>query len=222
MDQTLLLHFAAALFAIMNPLGNLPVYINATVGEDPKAQRYVALFMAVFIAAMLSVFFWFGSGILHFFGVSLPTFRIAGGILLLMSGIGMVGGREGKQVDQLADKVGEQSARQEAEHRFRNLLIPVGVPLFVGPGSISTVILFAGQADTWVTRLPLSLVVPAMAAVVFLFLLMSERVGKLLGPMGLDIATRLMGLILAAIGVQFILSGLGAVTNGFIDAGALQ
>ncbi|MBB5353013.1 MarC family membrane protein [Haloferula luteola] len=221
MDKTPILHFAAALFAIMNPLGNLPVYIQATTGERPAAQRYVALFLAAFILVMLWVFFWFGNSILDFFGVSLSAFRIAGGILLLLSGIGMVRGQEGKKVGQMADQVGEQSELEEAEHRFRNLLIPVGVPLFVGPGSISTVILFAGQAGSWGERIAMSAVIAGMAVAVWLLLLVSERIGRLLGPMGLDIATRLMGLILAAIGVQFMLSGLGEVTLNWIDPAKL-
>ena len=222
MDLTLITHFAGALFAIMNPLGNLPVYINASAGERLGAQRYLALFLSVFIAVALLVFFWSGSGLLHFFGVSLPAFRIAGGILLLLTGIGMVRGQDGKRVEQLADKVTEESDLEAAEHRFRNLLIPVGVPLFVGPGSISTVILFAGQASNPTERLGMSAVILGMCLLTFLLLLASERIGKLLGPMGLEIAARLMGLILAAIGVQFMLAGLGDVTTGWINPAALD
>ncbi|MBK1826815.1 MarC family protein [Haloferula rosea] len=222
MDLALISHFAGALFAIMNPLGNLPVYINAVAGERLGAQRYLALFLSVFIAVALLVFFWSGSGLLHFFGVSLPAFRIAGGILLLLTGIGMVRGQDGKRVEQLAEKVTEESDLEAAEHRFRNLLIPVGVPLFVGPGSIGTVILFAGQASNPTERLGMSAVILGMCLLTFILLLASERIGKLLGPMGLEIAARLMGLILAAIGVQFMLAGLGDVTTGWIDPAALD
>lgn len=222
MDKTLIAHFAAALFAIMNPLGNLPIYINATSDERLGAQRYLALFLSAFIAAFLCLFFWTGSGLLDFFGVSLPAFRIAGGILLLLTGIGMVRGHESKNVEQIADKVGDESNLEAAEHRFRSLLIPLGVPLFVGPGSISTVILFAGKAYNIGDRLALTGVILAIAAVTFVLLLVSDRVGKYLGPMGLDIAARILGLILAAIGVQFMLAGLEAVTTGIFDPKALK
>ncbi|MGE9269557.1 MAG: MarC family protein [Verrucomicrobiales bacterium] len=222
MDLTLITHFAGALFAIMNPLGNLPVYINATSDERLGTQRYLALFLSLFIAIALLVFFWSGNSMLQFFGVSLPAFRIAGGILLLLTGIGMVRGHEGKRVEQMADKVTDVSDLEAAEHRFRSLLIPVGVPLFVGPGSISTVILFAGQASNPGERLGMSGVILGMTLVTFLLLLVSERIGKLLGAMGLDIAARLMGMILAAIGVQFMLAGFGEVTSGWIDSQALE
>ena len=222
MDTALITHFAAALFAIMNPLGNLPVYINSTTGERLGTQRWLALFLSVFVGICLLVFFWSGSGVLHFFGVSLPAFRIAGGILLLLSGIGMVHGMESKRVEKLADKVSEESDIEAAEHRFRNILIPVGIPLFVGPGSISTVILFAGQTHGLTGKLGMSGVIVGMAVLLFLLLLASEKIGRILGPMGLDIAARLMGLILAAMGIQFMLAGLAEVTTGIFDPAAIE
>mgnify|MGYP005988742141 CR=1 FL=1 len=222
MDYALLIHFFAALFAIMNPLGNLPVYISATAGERIGTQRFLALFLSGFVAIFLIVFLWSGSSVLHFFGVSLPAFRIAGGILLLLTGIGMVRGQNAHQVAKMADRVGDESDLQAAEHRFRTLLIPVGVPLFVGPGSISTVILFYGQADGLMTRLGLSVVVILVSLATLGLLLLSERIGRVLGPMGLDIAARILGLILTAIGIQFMLSGLEEVTNGFINFDALK
>ena len=221
MDPSPIIHFAAALFAVMNPLGNLPLYISATSGERSKVQRYVAVFLAIFIAVMLLVFFWSGDSILHFFGISLASFRIAGGIILLLNGIGMVAGHEGKKIEALADQIAEKSDLEEAENQFKSILIPIGIPIFVGPGSISTVILFAGQAHSTAAHVGMSMVIVGMALLVLLMLLTSKPTEKLLGTMGLDIAARLMGLILAAMGIQFMLAGLADVTSGWIDTSKL-
>jgi len=221
MDTGLIIHFAAALFAVMNPLGTLPLYISATSGERSGVQRFVAVFLAVFIAAMLLVFFWFGNSLLHFFGISLASFRIAGGIILLLGGINMVGGHEGKKIEALADKIAGRSDLAEAENQFKKILIPIGIPIFVGPGSISTAILFSGQAHSTADHLGMSVVILAMALAVLVLLLVSKPVERLLGSMGLDIAARLMGLILAAMGIQFMLAGLAEVTSGWIDPSKL-
>lgn len=221
METSPIIHFVAALFAVMNPLGNLPLYISATTAERSGVQRYVALFLAFFIALMLLTFFWSGSALLHFFGISLPAFRIAGGIILLLNGIAMVAGHEGKKIEALADRISAKSDLVEAENQFRDILIPIGIPIFVGPGSISTVILFSGQAGSMGDRLGMSAVILAMALLVLALLLASKPIGKLLGNMGLDIAARLMGLILAAMGVQFMLAGLADVTLNWIDASKL-
>ncbi|MGJ8632958.1 MAG: MarC family protein [Luteolibacter sp.] len=217
MDKILLIHFAAALFAIMNPLGNLPVYISSTAEAHGGERRWVALLLTGFILVMLIVFFWAGESILNFFGVRLSSFRIAGGILLLLSGIGMVRGHAKKNVEELASRVEGTSDLRAAEGLLQKILIPVGIPLFVGPGSISTVILFAGKADTWAERLWMSSVLVGMCLVIYLLLMISERIGRVLGPMGLDIAARMMGLVLAAIGVQFMLEGLGTEISGFLQ-----
>jgi len=221
MATSAIIHFAAALFAVMNPLGNLPLYISATAGERSGVQRFVALFLVLFIAVMLLTFFWSGNAILHFFGISLASFRIAGGIILLLNGIAMVGGHEGRKIEAMADRIAEKSDLAEAESQFRTILIPIGIPIFVGPGSISTVILFSSQAHTAPTRLGMSLVIVGMAAVVLVSLLASKPIGRLLGNMGLDIGTRLMGLILAAMGIQFMLAGLAEVTMNWIDPAKL-
>jgi len=221
METSAIVHFAAALFAVMNPLGNLPLYISATTGERSGVQRYVAVFLTLFIAVMLLSFFWSGDALLHFFGISLSSFRIAGGIILLLNGIAMVGGHEGKKIEALADKIAERSDLVEAETQFRNILIPIGIPIFVGPGSISTVILFSGQASSVGGRLGMSGVIVGMALLVLVLLWLSKPIGRLLGNMGLDIAARLMGLILAAMGIQFMLAGLADVTLNWIDPAKL-
>jgi multiple antibiotic resistance protein len=215
-DWSLISNFAAALFAIINPFGNLPIFISYTVGEQRAVQRWLALFITFTILVFLIVFLVSGTAILKFFGISLAAFQIAGGILLLLTGIDMVRGQHNEELRQLAAKA-NMNAFQEAELMYRKILIPLGIPLFVGPGSISTAILYANKAKNNETFLGLIVVIVGICALVLVILLLGHAIAKLLGQTGLDIATRLMGLLLAAIGVQFILSGLSDATVNFIN-----
>jgi len=213
MDTALIIHFATALFAILNPLGNLPLYVSATHGERPEVRRYIALFLVAFVLAMLLLFYWSGQGILDFFGVPLPAFQIAGGLILLLNGLAMVRGDEGSKVAAMADKVAERGDLAEAESAFKRLLIPLGIPVMVGPGSLSTVILFSGRAHGFADDLGMSVVIAGMALLTLILLVLSQPLTRFLGEMGLDIAARLMGLILASMGVTFMLEGINAITH---------
>jgi multiple antibiotic resistance protein len=215
-DRSLISSFAAALFAIINPFGNLPIFISYTIGESRGVQRWLALFVAFTILIFLIIFLFSGAAILKFFGISLAAFQIAGGILLLLTGIDMVRGQHNEKSRQLAAQA-DINAFQEAELMYRKILIPLGIPLFVGPGSISTAILYANKAQNNETFLGLIAVVVGISVLVFVILMLGQAIAKLLGQTGLDIATRIMGLLLAAIGVQFILSGLSDATVNFID-----
>lgn len=213
MDTALIIHFATALFAILNPLGNLPLYVSATRGERTEVRRYIALFLVAFVLLMLLLFYWSGQHILDFFGVPLPAFQIAGGLILLLNGLAMVRGDEGSKVAAMADKVAERGDLVEAENAFKRLLIPLGIPVMVGPGSLSTVILFSGRAHGFADDLGMSVVIAGMALLTLILLLLSQPLTRVLGEMGLDIAARLMGLILASMGVTFMIEGINAITH---------
>lgn len=215
MEPTLMLNFGAALFAVVNPFGNLPLFVSFTSGDEKRVQGFLALFFAVWIAVMLLLFLFTGEDVLRFFGIGLPAFRIAGGILLLLTGLSMVRGQAAEKVDKVAAQTGS-SPLENAERRFRDVLIPLGVPMFVGPGSITTVILYAGKAEGRVETLGLAVVVLILAAGTGAVLLAGRWVHKVLGNTGLDIATRILGLFLAAMGVQFMIDGLASITTGLI------
>ncbi len=216
MDWGLISNFAAALFAIVNPLGNLPIFVSYTAGESRGVQRWLALFVALTVLVALVVFLLSGAAILKFFGISLAAFRIAGGILLLLTGIGMVRGQHNLESRQLAAQANINDLK-EAEFVYRKILIPLGIPLFVGPGSISTVVLYANQAHSHSTLWGLIGAIVGISGVVFVALLSGGALQRLLGQTGLDIATRLLGLLLTAIGVQFILGGLADATLNVIN-----
>ncbi len=217
MDWAIIISFTAALLAITDPIGNLPFFVSYVGQEKPAVQRWLALFIALTVLIGLLLLFFTGHYILQFFGISIPAFQIAGGILLLLIGIDMLRGQNFHQVDSEA-ATGEHTTFGQARRRFRKLLIPLGVPLFVGPGSISTVILYADHAKTFAQRIELAMVIVFVAAVTFVCLWGGRVIRRVIGDSGLDIGTRLLGLLLAAIAVQVMLAGLSQVTGGFINA----
>lgn len=217
MSWSVIISFAAALLAITDPIGNLPFFVSYTGQEKPAVQRWLALFIALTVLVGLLTMLLIGQSILVFFGISIAAFQIAGGVLLLLIGIDMVRGQHALKGD--SDPTASQPTTfGQARQRFRRLLIPLGVPLFVGPGSISTVILYANRAQDWTGTLALAMVIVFVATVTFLSLWAGRHIRRIIGDAGLDISTRLLGLLLAAIAVQFMLAGLSDVTGGFINA----
>src|SRR5262245_47420519 len=143
MDTSFLSTFAATLFALLNPLGVLPFFIGYVARERAGVQRFVALLLSLTVLGLLLLFLTTGAALLRFFGIDLDSFRVAGGILLLLIGIGLVMGKhdEAKTVA----KGEAMSDWQEAESVYRAIVIPIAMPLLVGPGVIANVILYANE-----------------------------------------------------------------------------
>lgn len=215
MDHSFYINFFVALFAILNPLGNLPVFISATANETKGVQRAMAVLLAIFIVVFLLIFLFTGQGILSFFGISLPAFRIAGGLIILLMGIGMIRGHITAVHDD-SDVEVKGGDFQVAESRLSNVLVPLGVPIFVGPGSISTIIVYANKARGFEDQIIMAVLIAVATLVVLVILIAGNWIGRFLGKHGLDIATRILGLILCAIAIQFILEGVGDATNNII------
>jgi multiple antibiotic resistance protein len=216
MDKALIFNFAAAMLSIVNPFGNLPLFISYTAGERKRVRNWLAVFIALTVFGLLTIFLLVGTELLNFFGITIPAFQISGGILLLLTGIGMVHGKKTIDNPGVADKLYRDDLK-EAESIFSKILVPLGIPLFVGPGAISTVILYSSRVHNQSTLVGEIAVLMGISLVVLLTLLMADRIQSLLGAIGIEIATRLLGLVLAAIGVQFILNGLATATVGLIN-----
>jgi MarC family membrane protein len=146
-ETNLLSTFAATLFALLNPLGMLPVFIGYTAGMILGVQRWLALLVSVTVLGLMLLFLLSGAAILDFFGITLDSFRMAGGILLLLSGISIVTGNPAKAAHELVVQE-EASALSEAKSVYRQIVVPFAMPLLVGPGVIATLILYNGEART--------------------------------------------------------------------------
>jgi multiple antibiotic resistance protein len=136
-----------ALFALVDPIGNIPIFAAATAGASMRQRLSVSGLICIFIVVFLAFFFFTGLGLLQFFGISLAAFRIAGGILLLLLGLDMT--RE-DFLKMFADPEAIKDAQSEqgyARRRFQRLIVPFAMPLMIGPGAISTIIIQAGEAE---------------------------------------------------------------------------
>ena len=214
-------NFFVALFALIDPIGSVPVFAAATAGAEPAGRRIVAAYLSMFIAAFLVFFYFTGTHLLEFFGISLPAFRIAGGIILLLLGLDMVRGeftaRFAKELrDQ--DTGAKPTAQAYARKRFESLVVPFAMPLLIGPGAISTVIIYASEARDlgWqATGLNVGAIL-LVSILIFVSFWLTPLISRILGQIGMTIVVRVLGLILCAMAVQFMLAGLADSTHGFI------
>ena len=223
-ETSFLSTFAATLFALLNPLGMLPVFIGYTAGMGTGVQRWLALFVSLTVMGLMLLFLLTGTAILDFFGVTMDSFRVAGGILLLIIGINIVTGDSTKAMKDLAVEA-NMSALSTAESVYRQIVVPLAMPLLVGPGVIANLILYASEAKALNnTALTLGLVgvTIGVALLTFLILLSGRFLRRLLGDIGLSIATRILGLLVASIGMQFVITGLSNVVVHSIAPAVLQ
>ncbi len=222
MDTSFYISFFTALVAVLNPLGNLPVFVSATSDARPIVRLQMAVLLSVFIAVFVILFIYTGTMVLSFFGITLPAFRIAGGIIILLVGLSMARGTLEVTADAKRDIPENGSNLAIAGARLSGILVPIGVPMFVGPSTISTVIVFAHHATSLTASLAMSIVAVGATLVVMTVLLAGGLVQKLLGQNGLDIATRILGLFLCAVAIQFMLHGFADATSGLIKPGVVS
>ncbi len=200
-DWTEQIKFLIGIIAILNPLGAIPIYLNLMAGRRHDEMLRTALKASVAVAIILVLAVWAGDGLLVFFGIGIPAFRIGGGLLLMTIAIAMFDAR-------ISPARHTDEEQVEAEAKTDIAVVPLAVPLLAGPGAISLTIVNAHQAARLTDKLVLCAVILVVAGVVWIVLRLAESIGKRLGTGGLNIATRVMGLLLAAVAVQFIADGM--------------
>ncbi|WP_269515270.1 MarC family protein [Brevundimonas subvibrioides] len=210
-----------ALFALVDPIGNIPIFAAATTGASARQRLSVSALICVFIAVFLAFFFFTGLWLLQFFGISLAAFRIAGGILLLLLGLDMT---RGDFLTMFADADAAADAkdvRGYAQRRFKRLIVPFAMPLLIGPGAISTIIIQAGEAQKlgYAGTVAGMLAIGAAAFATFVTFSATAPISRVLGDVGMAIIVRVLGLILCALAIQFILAGLGEALPGMFATG---
>ena len=210
-----------ALFALLDPIGNVPIFAAATAGASLRQRISVSAMICAFAVAVLAFFFFTGLGLLQFFGISLAAFRIAGGILLLLLGLDMA--REDfLKIFADADAVTDaKDVRGYAKRRFKRLIVPFAIPLMIGPGAISAIIINAGEAQKLGAAGTAASLTAMVAAclVTFLCFAATGPISRILGDVGMAIVVRVLGLILCALAIQFIIAGLGEAIPGMFSLG---
>jgi multiple antibiotic resistance protein len=209
-------NFFVALFALLDPVGNVPVFAASTVGASSRERAQIAFVISLFVAGFLTFFFFSGLSLLTFFGISLPAFRIAGGVILFILGLKMVGDDFTSGFADAAEKPGDK--RTYVRRRVEQMIVPFAMPLLIGPGAISTVIIYASQAKGMgfsASAMGIGAIVAVSIATLLSFLA-TPLISRLLGKIGLSIIVRVLGLILCAMAVQFLLAGIADSTTGII------
>ncbi len=193
--------FLVAILVVLNPIGAVPVFLGVTANQSKKRRNWTGVTAALTVTLVIISSILVGEWLLRAFGINLPCFQVGGGIMILLLAVHMLYAQESRM------KQTPEEAR-EAEEQQSVGVVPLGTPLLAGPGSISTAIIYANAAKNWM-EIGLLLATSLFAGgCVWLVLRLAEPIGGALGRTGINILTRLMGLVLAALAVKFITSGL--------------
>lgn len=198
-----------AVMVIIDPIGAIPIFLSLTGQQQNAERRHTARIAAFAMAVVLVITCIFGETILKFFGISMASFRVAGGILLLFLGIAMMHARQST-----SKHTPEED--KEAEGKESIAVVPMAMPLLAGPGAISTLIIYSQEAPGWEHKGILIGSCIVAAIVLWITMLVAIPLSKWLGRTGINIATRVMGLILTAISVEFIATGLSQLFPGLL------
>jgi multiple antibiotic resistance protein len=189
-----------SLFSIVDPFSAVPVYL-ALMGAQPRpAQERTAVRASLTCLLVLTAFALAGTFIFTFFSITIPAFKIAGGILLFGVGLEMMRGKH-------SGTRSTEEEEREAESKEDVGLIPLGLPLLSGPGAIATVMVLSGKARSLEQRASVYVAIFATALSAFLILRSASLMARVLGRTGINVIGRIMGLILAAIAIQFVIDG---------------
>jgi len=197
MDTSLFLTAFVTLFVVVDPIGLAPLFVALTQGMEPRARRRVGLRAVAIAAVLMTLFGLLGDGLLAAVGISLPAFRIAGGLLLFLTAL-----------DMLFERRTQRREGQHPAHADDPSVFPLATPLIAGPGALATMILLTGQPGGWGHVALILLVMLAVLAVAFVLFLAATVIERVLGRTGIMVVTRLLGMLLAALSVQFILDGM--------------
>ncbi len=193
--------FFTALLVILDPFAVIPVFLSLTHGYSPAERSRAVTLAAITVAIVLCLSAMFGETMLTVLGTSLPSFRVGGGIVLLLMALTMLRA----QPDQMRTTSAEKAA---AEGRENIAIVPIAIPLLAGPGSISTVIIQMHRPGAEYHSLWVIAIILLLSFLLWVVLRLATPIGRALGPIGLNILNRLFGLILTAIAVEIMANGL--------------
>jgi multiple antibiotic resistance protein len=187
-------------FAMLNPIGNTPVFLTMVGDADHTTLKRVAFKAVLSAFIIISVFCLFGHIIFRLFNITLPAFQIAGGIIVFFIGYDLL---QGKAAGAHKSKI------KDSEALYNDMAIsPLGIPLLAGPGTISTAMNFVGQGNSFFNTILIILVFAIVCAVTYLMFILSKNIADKLRPSLIKAISRIMGLILAVIAVQMLINGI--------------
>ncbi len=215
MNWDLYVNFFIALLAIINPLAIIPIWSELTSDTSNKVRVRIAGLIIGFSIISLTIFLVAGEYILGFFGIDLIVFKVAGGVLLMTTGIKMI---EGTNVKLPEKEDMEGTSLQIAKVRFRKIIVPMGIPILVGPGSITTVFLFGFGLESIIDIVALTAILIICLLALFFAFTSFYWIERKVDPIVFTTITRLFGIIVTAIAFQFILEGLGEIFPNWVNS----
>ena len=198
--------FFVTLLAVLDPFLAIPIYVGVTAQKSETARRTLARVVTFTVFAVLASSAFAGEAILNLIGASLPAFRVGGGLVLLLMALAMLSAQAGGLRQSEAEA-------EELEHGHLSGVVPLAVPLLAGPGAISTAII-AAEAGGFVHRMLIVSCVFLVCVVLWFVLRLAHVIAPRIGQTGLNIATRLLGLLLTAIAIQTMAEGLKGLFPG--------
>jgi multiple antibiotic resistance protein len=208
MDFSGFINHFVALLVIANPLSALPAVLRITRSQSLSEKRRTGLTSAAAVGLILLTMTWFGTMILNVLGIKLPAFQVAGGFVLLMMAVSMLNAEESAIKGTLEE--------QKTSSSNAGAIVPLAIPIIAGPGAISSVIVSVNEHSGILNQLIISASCILVALVMGALLYFASNLERLFGSSGINIITRIGGLILAAIAIQILASGLGAIFPGLI------
>ena len=191
-----------ALFSVLNPIGTVPIFVGLTQHDTKKERSRISLWTAINVFIILIVSFFIGQYVLIFFGISIDALRIAGGIIIVNSGFSLLSGKFNKK------RGISKKAETDAQKRNDIALTPLAIPMLAGPGSISLLIAFYQEHNSTQEIILSTLAILAIAVTIFVLLRIAHYLAKILGASGIVAISRIVGFIVIAIGIQYIVSAI--------------
>lgn len=202
--QALFILSLSTLFSIVNPLGALAPFLAMTTSDSPHKKIAMARRACLTSFSVLCVCMIAGAFIFRFYGISLPALKIAGGVLLFLVAVDMVNARPSRTKNTVEEA-------EEGVQKEDIAIFPLAIPLLSGPGAIASTFILVEKIDHWTHYFAVLLAILITMFVSYLILKQADKIARLLGKIGINVLSRLMGLILAATAIQFILDGVKVV-----------
>ncbi|WP_249961557.1 YchE family NAAT transporter [Histophilus somni] len=202
MEFSVYLQFFIGLIALVNPIGVVPIFYAMTSGQSRVQQSHTAMITCFSIVVILLISFYFGNFILSSFNISINSFRIAGGIVVVMIALTMINGKIGDH------KINKEEQKEDFSEKDNIAVVPLAMPILAGPGSISATIVLGSSQSSWSEYLYSSITIALFGLTCYILFRYSEPVIEKLGKTGSNVIARIMGLLLMSLGVEIITTGL--------------
>jgi MarC family membrane protein len=198
----LFIYLFVALFSVLNPIGTVPIFVGLTQDDSKQECSRISLWTSINVFLILIISFFIGKYVLSFFGISIDSLRIAGGLIIVSSGFSLLSGKFNKK------RGINKKIETDAQKRNDIALTPLAIPMLAGPGSISLLIAFYQEHHATNELIIASLAILTIAVAIFIILRSAHYLAQILGASGIVAISRIIGFIVVAIGIQYIVSAL--------------